>query len=80
MPEPKDSTNMQFADICETSLFDIWQRTTEYLDDYEAFLLENDEQETTISSFPQGMVVQYIPNGIIIMFGPQENLGEEYGY
>jgi len=80
MPEPKENTNTQFADICETSLFDIWQRTTEYIEDYEDFLKDNEEPETMISPFPQGMTVQYIPNGLIIMFGPQENLGEEYGY
>jgi len=80
MPEPIENTNNKFADICETSLFDIWQRTTEYIEDYEDFLKDNEEPETIITPFPQGMVVQYIPNGIIIMFGPQENLGQEYGY
>jgi hypothetical protein len=67
-----ESNNKKFADICNNSLFDVWQRSQEFIEDIE------EDEEATYSAFPQGMIVQYIPNGLIIMFGaPPE--GEEYG-
>jgi hypothetical protein len=70
----RDKLNYQFADICNSTLFDVWQKTSEEIEDYEM----SETDEATYSAFPQGMIVQYIPNGLIIMFGPPPE-GEEYG-
>ena len=32
------------------------------------------EEEPQISDMPQGMIVQYIPQGLIIFFGKQEDI------
>jgi len=72
----EDKNNKAFVDICENSLFDVWQRSYEFMEDYEEAISED---EATVSAFPQGMIVQYIPNGLIIMFGPPEEIGDEYG-
>lgn len=72
----RDKLNYQFADICNTVLFDVWQKTTEEIEDYELY---GNEEEPTLSGFPQGMIVQYIPNGLIIMFGPPEDIGDING-
>jgi len=69
-----DKNNKAFADICENSLFDVWQKSYDLMDD-----IMEEEDEATYSSFPQGMIVQYIPNGLIIMFGSPDQLGDEYG-
>ena len=75
MPE-KDETNYRFSEIVNNTLVDVWQRTELEIADH-----EEDFGEPTISPMPQGMVVQYIPNGLIIMFGPVLNEGEDsYGY
>lgn len=68
----REKINFQFADICNTTLFDVWQKTSEEIEDLD------EENEAIYSSFPQGMIVQYIPNGLIIMFGPPPE-GDEYG-
>ena len=69
----REKINFLFADICNSTLFDVWQKTSEEIEDFEGY-----EDEATYSSFPQGMIVQYIPNGLIIMFGPPPE-GEDYG-
>ena len=78
MPNPYDREimNMQFADICENSLIDVWQRASEEILDY-----ENEMQQPTVAPMPTGMVVQYIPNGLLIFFGqPIEGDFDEYGF
>ena len=77
MPSPydRDITNMQFADICENSLIDIWQRSSEEIIDY-----ENSIQEPIVSNMPAGMVVQYIPNGLLIFFGQPIEEEDDDGY
>ena len=78
MPNPYDREimNMQFADICENSLIDVWQRSSEEILDY-----ENEIGEPTVAPMPTGMVVQYIPNGLLIFFGqPIEEDFDEYGF
>ena len=47
----------------------MWQKTEEAIADYED---EMYAQEPIITDMPQGMVVQYIPNGLLI-FGKQED-------
>ena len=65
----------QFSEIVNNTLVDVWQKTELEISDYE----ENIE-EPVITDMPQGMVVQYIPNGLIIMFGPIQQEGESYGF
>ena len=64
----------QFSEIVNNTLVDVWQKTELEISDYE----ENIEEQI-ITDMPQGMVVQYIPNGLIIMFGPIQE-GESYGF
>jgi len=64
----------QFSEIVNNTLVDVWQKTELEISDYE----ENIEEQV-ITDMPQGMVVQYIPNGLIIMFGPIQE-GESYGF
>jgi len=79
-PYERDITNMQFADICENSLIDVWQRSSEQILDYENEIYTD---EAVASFMPQGMVVQYIPNGLLIFFGQpiqDEEDFDEYGF
>jgi hypothetical protein len=68
---PNEDTNMVFGDIVENCLIDVWQRTQLEIMDHEDKLFEEEPQ---ISDMPQGMIVQYIPQGLIIFFGKQEDL------
>ena len=68
---PNEDTNMVFGDIVENCLIDVWQRTQLEIMDHEDKLFE---QEPQISDMPQGMIVQYIPQGLIIFFGKQEDI------
>ena len=80
MPNPydRDIMNMQFADICENSLIDVWQRASEQILDYDNEIYKD---EPTVHALPTGMVVQYIPNGLLIFFGqPIEEDFDEYGF
>ena len=69
----------QFSEIVNNTLVDVWQKTELEISDYEEFLEEQNINEPVITDMPQGMVVQYIPNGLIIMFGPIQE-GESYGF
>jgi len=51
---------MVFGDIVENCLIDVWQRTQLEIMDHEDKLFEEEPQ---ISDMPQGMIVQYIPQG-----------------
>jgi hypothetical protein len=62
---------MVFGDIVENCLIDVWQRTQLQIMDHEDKLFEEEPQ---ISDMPQGMIVQYIPQGLIIFFGKQEDI------
>ncbi len=62
---------MVFGDIVENCLIDVWQRTQLEIMDHEEKLFEEEPQ---ISDMPQGMIVQYIPQGLIIFFGKQEDI------
>jgi hypothetical protein len=62
---------MVFGDIVENCLIDVWQRTQLEIMDHEDKLFEEEPQ---ISDMPQGMIVQYIPQGLIIFFGKQEDI------
>lgn len=68
---PNEDTNMVFGDIVENCLIDVWQRTQLQIMDHEDKLFEEEPQ---ISDMPQGMIVQYIPQGLIIFFGKQEDI------
>jgi len=68
---PNDDTNIVFGDIVENCLIDVWQRTQLEIMDHEDKLFEEEPQ---ISDMPQGMIVQYIPQGLIIFFGKQEDI------
>ena len=70
----------QFSEIVNNTLVDVWQKTELEISDYEEFLEEQNINEPVITDMPQGMVVQYIPNGLIIMFGPIQQEGESYGF
>ena len=72
MPAPIDNT---FIDIVHNQLFDVWQKTTEAIADYED---EMYVEEPVITDMPQGMIVQYIPNGLFIWFGKQEDMNGEW--
>lgn len=72
MPAPIDNT---FIDIVHNQLFDVWQRTTEDIADYENEIYED---EPIVTDMPQGMIVQYIPNGLLIWFGKQEDMNGEW--
>ena len=62
-----------YANNC---LVDVWQRASEEILDY-----ENEMQQPTVHAMPTGMVVQYIPNGLLIFFGqPIEEDFDEYGF
>jgi len=67
VPEPLD---YKFSDIVNNCLVDVWQRTQEAIADYEDEIYDD---EPVISDMPQGMIVQYIPNGLIIFFGKEED-------
>lgn len=68
---PNEDTNIVFGDIVENCLIDVWQRTQLEIMDHEDKLFEEEPQ---ISDMPQGMIVQYIPQGLIIFFGKQEDI------
>lgn len=73
MPSPfnkKEDTNYKFSDIVNNCLVDVWQRTQEAIADYEDEIYE---EQPVVSDMPQGMIVQYIPNGLIIFFGKEED-------
>ena len=73
MPSPfnkKEETNYKFSDIVNNCLVDVWQRTQEAISDYED---EDYDDQPIVSDMPQGMIVQYIPNGLIIFFGKEED-------
>ena len=72
MPRPLD---YEFSDIVNNCLVDVWQRTQEAIADYEDEIYDDDP---VISDMPQGMVVQYIPNGLIIFFGKEGDLNGEW--
>lgn len=62
---------MVFGDIVENCLIDVWQRTQLEIMNHDDKLFEEEPQ---ISDMPQGMIVQYIPQGLIIFFGKQEDI------
>ena len=62
---------MIFGDIVNNCLIDVWQKTELEISDHEEELFVEEPQ---ISDMPQGMIVQYIPQGLIIFFGKQEDL------
>ncbi|BAQ85023.1 hypothetical protein [uncultured Mediterranean phage uvMED] len=68
---PNEEVNMIFGEIVNNCLVDVWQKTELEISDHEEELFENEPQ---ISDMPQGMIVQYIPQGLIIFFGKQEDL------
>ena len=73
MPSPfnkKEETNYKFSDIVNNCLVDVWQRTQEAISDYEDEVYND---QPIVSDMPQGMIVQYIPNGLIIFFGKEED-------
>ena len=73
MPSPfnkKEETNYKFSDIVNNCLVDVWQRTQESISDYEDEVYYD---QPIVSDMPQGMIVQYIPNGLIIFFGKEED-------
>ena len=73
MPSPfnkKEETNYKFSDIVNNCLVDVWQRTQEAISDYEDEVYDD---QPIVSDMPQGMIVQYIPNGLIIFFGKEED-------
>ena len=72
MPRPLD---YEFSDIVNNCLVDVWQRTQEAIADYEDEIYDD---EPVISDMPQGMVVQYIPNGLIIFFGKEGDFNVEW--
>jgi len=72
VPRPLD---YEFSDIVNNCLVDVWQRTQEAIADYEDEIYAD---EPIISDMPQGMIVQYIPNGLIIFFGKQEDFNGEW--
>jgi len=62
---------MIFGEIVNNCLIDVWQKTELEISDHEEELFKDEPQ---ISDMPQGMIVQYIPQGLIIFFGKQEDL------
>ena len=72
MPRPLD---YEFSDIVNNCLVDVWQKTQEAIADFEDEIYED---EPIISELPQGMIVQYIPNGLLIWFGKQEDFNGEW--
>ena len=68
---PKEEINMIFGEIVNNCLIDVWQKTELEISDHEDELFAEEPQ---ISDMPQGMIVQYIPQGLIIFFGKQEDL------
>ena len=60
-----------FGEIVNNCLIDVWQKTELEISDHEEELFKDEPQ---ISDMPQGMIVQYIPQGLIIFFGKQEDL------
>jgi len=72
VPRPLD---YEFSDIVNNCLVTVWQRTEEAIADYEN---EVYEEEPMITDMPQGMIVQYIPNGLFIWFGKQEDMNGEW--
>ena len=62
---------MIFGEIVSNCLIDVWQKTELKISDHEDELFAEEPQ---ISDMPQGMIVQYIPQGLIIFFGKQEDL------
>ena len=68
---PKEEINMIFGEIVNNCLIDVWQKTELEISDHEEELFKDEPQ---ISDMPQGMIVQYIPQGLIIFFGKQEDL------
>ena len=62
---------MMFGEIVNNCLIDVWQKTELEISDHEEELFKDEPQ---ISDMPQGMIVQYIPQGLIIFFGKQEDL------
>lgn len=62
---------MMFGEIVNSCLIDVWQKTELEISDHEEELFKDEPQ---ISDMPQGMIVQYIPQGLIIFFGKQEDL------
>ena len=62
---------MMFHEIVNNCLIDVWQKTELEISDHEDELFAEEPQ---ISDMPQGMIVQYIPQGLIIFFGKQEDL------
>ncbi len=68
---PNEEVNMMFGEIVNSCLIDVWQKTELEISDHEEELFQDEPQ---ISDMPQGMIVQYIPQGLIIFFGKQEDL------
>tara|TARA_R100001509_G_scaffold149961_1_gene108591 strand:+ start:614 stop:850 length:237 start_codon:yes stop_codon:yes gene_type:complete len=71
----RELLNYKFSDIVNNCLVDVWQRTEEAIADHEDELYI---EEPELSPMPQGMIVQYIPNGLIIFFGQQGDLDGEW--
>ena len=68
---PNEEVNTIFGEIVNNCLVDVWQKTELEISDHEEELFAEEPQ---ISDMPQGMIVQYIPQGLIIFFGKQEDL------
>jgi hypothetical protein len=72
---PNEEINMLFGEIVNNCLVDVWQKTELEISDHEDELFAEEPQ---IADMPQGMIVQYIPQGLIIFFGKQEDLDGDW--
>ena len=59
----REVNNYKFSEIVNNCLVDVWQKTEEAIADHED---EMYAEEPVITDMPQGMIVQYIPNGLLI--------------
>ena len=74
-PLDHEFTNYQFVDIVNNCLVDVWQKTEETIANHDDEIFED---EPVITDMPTGMIVQYIPNGLLIWFGRQEDIDGEW--
>lgn len=74
-PLDHEFTNYKFADIVNNCLVDVWQKTEETIADHDDEIFAD---EPVITDMPTGMIVQYIPNGLLIWFGRQEDIDGEW--
>ena len=74
-PFDHEFTNYKFVDIVNNSLVDVWQKTEETIADHDDEIFAD---EPDITDMPTGMIVQYIPTGLLIWFGRQEDIDGEW--